>query len=95
VFEWDHGKAAANLAKHAVSFDEASTAFEDPAGLDGLDMLHSSDEPRRLRLAASARGRVLVIAYTIRWRENEEVTRVISARPANRRERARYRSLED
>jgi uncharacterized DUF497 family protein len=95
VFEWDHGKAAANAAKHGVSFDEASTAFEDPAGLDGADLLHSSDELRRLRVASSASGRIFVVAYTMRWREHEEVIRIIIARPANRRERARYKSLED
>ncbi len=95
VFEWDHGKAAANLAKHGVSFEEAATAFEDLYGLDGADVLHSSAEPRRLRLACTFRGRIVVVAYTARWNGNEEVTRLISARPANRRERARYQSLED
>jgi uncharacterized DUF497 family protein len=97
VFEWDHGKAATNVAKHGVSFEEASTVFNDSAGLDGSDLAHSSDELRRLRLAASTRGRILVVAYTMRWRGNEEViiTRIISARPANRRERARYGSSQD
>jgi uncharacterized DUF497 family protein len=95
VFEWDHGKAATNVAKHGVSFDEASTVFKDPVGLDGLDVAHSDDELRRLGLAVSTRGRILVVAYTMRWRADEEVTRIISARPANRRERARYRSAQD
>jgi hypothetical protein len=31
-FEWDPAKAAANLAKHGVSFNEASRAFGDPRG---------------------------------------------------------------
>lgn len=29
-FEWNKGKAKNNLAKHGVSFDEATTVFGDP-----------------------------------------------------------------
>lgn len=32
-FEWDEDKAAANLKKHKISFDEAKTAFGDPFSL--------------------------------------------------------------
>ena len=95
VFEWDPGKAAANLVKHGVSFDEAVTAFEDPNGLDGVDVAHSADEPRRLRLAASSAGRVLVVAYTMRKKAHEEITRIISAGAASQRERKRYQAPED
>ncbi|MCZ6622430.1 MAG: BrnT family toxin [Deltaproteobacteria bacterium] len=90
MFEWDPRKASANETKHEVPFEEASTAFVDPNGLDGEDVEHSSGEHRRLRLAQSALGRILVIAYTIRRRGNEEITRIISARRANRKERKRY-----
>jgi uncharacterized DUF497 family protein len=62
VFEWDAGKAAANLAKHAVSFDEAATVFGDPNGLDGPDVRHSTQERRFLRLGRSVAGRVLMVA---------------------------------
>ena len=86
-FEWDPEKSALNLAKHGVSFEEASAAFLDPDGLDGEDIAHSSRESRRLRLARSASGRVLVIAYAIRRRGNEETTGIITARRANRKER--------
>lgn len=95
MFGWDPGKAAANLVKHGVSFDEAVTAFGDPNGLDGADIAHSVDEPRRLRLAASSAGRVLVVAYTMRKKAHEEVTRIISARAASQRERKRYQAPED
>src|SRR5205814_2330668 len=53
VFEWDTGKAGRNVAKHGVDFDEAASVFDDPAGLDGEDIMHSASEPRRLRLARS------------------------------------------
>jgi uncharacterized DUF497 family protein len=52
-------------------------------------------EPRRLRLGNSLLGRILVVAYTIRRRNHEEITRIISARRANRKERAKYQAKED
>jgi len=51
VCEWDSKKAVTNEAKHGISFEEASTAFFDPAGLDGDDIEHSIAESRRIRLA--------------------------------------------
>jgi len=95
MFEWDPQKARANRLKHGVSFEEAATAFADPDGLDGEDLEHSLIEPRRLRLAKSALRRVLVIAYTTRRRGDEEITRIISARRAGRKERKRYETKED
>jgi uncharacterized protein len=90
VFEWDARKAAANLAKHAVSFDEAATVFGDPAALDGPDMLHSAHEARFLRLGRSAAARVLMVAYTQRRSGNVDTIRIISARRASRKERSAY-----
>jgi len=62
VFEWDAAKAATNLAKHGVSFDEAATVFADPEALDGPDVEHSAHEPRFLRLGRSLSARVLMVA---------------------------------
>jgi uncharacterized DUF497 family protein len=90
AFDWDAGKAAANLAKHAVSFEEAAGAFLDPDALDGPDVLHSATEARRLRVGRSAVGRVLMVAYTRRVRGYGEAIRIISARRASRQERAAY-----
>ena len=45
-FEWDARKAAANVKKHGVSFDEASTAFSDENALLIPDPDHSEDEAR-------------------------------------------------
>jgi uncharacterized protein len=95
MFDWDPRKAQSNWRKHGVSFQEAATAFLDPDGLDGDDLEHSESEPRRLRLAKSGSGRVLLIAYTTRSDENEETTRIISARRASRKERKRYEVEED
>ena len=86
MFEWDDAKARRNMQKHGVSFAEAVTTFDDVRGLDGEDLLHSTREARRLRLARSSAGRVLVVAYTIR----AAAVRIISARRASRKERDRY-----
>jgi uncharacterized DUF497 family protein len=58
-------------------------------------MEHSIAEMRRLRLARSAAGNLLVIAYTMRSREHEKNIRIISARLANRQEKERYQTQED
>jgi uncharacterized DUF497 family protein len=89
-FEWDPRKAEANAAKHGVSFDDAMSVFLDPAALDGPDVAHSTAEQRYLRLGRSVNGRLLIVAYPFRIRGDAETIRIISARRANRRERAAY-----
>jgi hypothetical protein len=96
VFEWDGRKAAANLAKHGVSFDEAATIFGDPVALDGPDTGHSTYEARSLRLGRSVLDRVLIVAYTQRKAAYGETIRIISARRASRKERTAYgRAVKD
>lgn len=91
MFEWDTRKAAANLRKHGVSFDEAATVFGEPDALDGPDLAHSEREARFLRLGKSLADRVLMLAYTIRGSGDAEKIRIISARRASRKEREAYR----
>ena len=84
-FEWDDAKAASNLQKHGVSFEQARYAFSDPFALEWAD--ESADYGElRYRLLGMAEGRVLFVAYTMR----EERIRIISARGALRNERKRY-----
>ena len=90
MFEWDPRKADANAAKHGVSFDDAVTVFLDTDALDGPDAQHSRDDMRFLRLGRAVDGRVLMVAYTLRRSGDAEAIRIISARPASRRERAAY-----
>lgn len=86
VFVWGSGKAAANLKKHDVDFREAATVFDDPLSTTFPDVDHSTAERRFVIVGTSAPGRVLVVAYT----EQRETVRIISARPATRRERTFY-----
>jgi uncharacterized protein len=95
MFDWDSRKARDNNLKHGVSFEEAATAFPDENGLDGEEFGAFKRDPRRVRLAKSGLGRVLLIAYTVRSENHEEVTRIISARRASRKERRRYEAKEN
>jgi hypothetical protein len=86
IFEWDWAKAASNARKHRVTFDEASTVFADPLALLKTDPDHSHGEERYLLLGMSNRQRLWVVAFC----ERPPRTRLISARPATRQERASY-----
>lgn len=85
-FEWDPRKAAANLTKHGVSFEEAATVFGDPLGRILTDPRHSMDEERLVLLGFSGRQRLLAVMFV----ERRETIRIISSRRATRRERRYY-----
>ena len=85
-FEWDANKALINLAKHRVSFKEATEVFEDPDALEDYDFLHSAKETRFSMIGFSSR-RLLFVVYSER---PTDTVRLISARKANQRERKLY-----
>ena len=85
-FEWDAHKAAANLRKHGVSFDEAVTVFSDRLSILLPDPDHSTGEERYLVMGLSTGGRLLVVAFV----ERSPRTRIITARLATRSERHDY-----
>jgi uncharacterized DUF497 family protein len=87
-FEWDDRKARSNRAKHGVSFEEAQTVFFDEQALLIDDPDHSNDEDRFILLGLSSRLRTLVVCHC--YREAGDVIRFVSARKANRFERALY-----
>ena len=89
--EWDAEKAAANLRKHGVSFEEATTVFGDPLSLTISDPDQSENEARFVDLGFSHRGRLLVVSYT----ERGDQTRIISARLASRMERKTYEAKKN
>lgn len=63
-FEWDMEKAAVNLDKHGVSFQEASTVFGDPLAGTFPDPDHSQGEERWITVGMSIEGRLVVVAHT-------------------------------
>ncbi len=85
-FEWDPKKAAANLKKHGVTFQEAATVFGDPLALTFQDPDHSEDEERHLTFGLSLQKRLIVVSHT----ERGDRTRIISARLMDRNERVIY-----
>ena len=85
-FEWESDKAARNLRKHTVSFQEAATVFGDETGATVYDPDHSEAEERFLTIGYSNRGRLLIVAHTDRGNR----IRIISARPLKPSERRQY-----
>jgi uncharacterized DUF497 family protein len=86
LFEWDPEKARSNLQKHGITFDEASTAFEDSLSVTVPDPLHSEDEERFVLMGHSYRGRLLVVVHLDKGKR----VRIISGRQATRKERHHY-----
>ena len=87
-FEWDPAKAASNLRKHGISFEDAQGVFYDEHGLLLDDPDHSAVEERFILLGLSEPGGVLVVVHC--YRRHRDVIRLISSRRASRRERERY-----
>ena len=85
-FEWDDQKAASNLQKHGVSFDEAVSVFGDGRALSFFDPDHSEAEDRSRTYGISNKTRLLVVAHT----ERRNGIRIISARKATRYEKSIY-----
>jgi len=85
-FEWDPKKAAANLAKHGISFEEGLTVFSDPLARIFDDEGHSIEEKREIIIGNSKKHRLLLVCFTSRGSS----IRLFSARKATRRERCDY-----
>jgi uncharacterized protein len=85
-FDWDPKKAAENLRKHGVSFEEATEVFLDPNALEGYDVSHSLKEARFFIIGLSTR-RLLYVIYAER---KDDLVRILSARKANTRESEFY-----
>lgn len=90
-FEWDEAKAESNRRKHGVTFEEAILIFEDPQVTSEQDRI--VDGERRWQSIGIVHGALLLlVAHTFETGETpqSEIVRIISARRANRKERARY-----
>ena len=85
-FEWDESKAAANLKKHGVSFEEAKTVFDNVLAVIFDDEAHSVGERREIIIGHSRNNRLLLISFA----ERSNTIRIISVRLATRREREDY-----
>jgi uncharacterized DUF497 family protein len=87
-FEWDPAKAATNVVRHGVTFEQAKGVFVDHKAIEALD--ESSTEEERWRLLGRSDVGILMVIYA----ERRGKIRIISARPADKRERKNYLEQE-
>lgn len=87
-FQWDKLKEKANIKKHGVSFNEASSVFYDENALQFFDPDHSESEDRFILLGISFKLRVLVVCHC--FRESDMIIRILSARKADGDEENEY-----
>jgi uncharacterized protein len=85
-FDWDEEKAARNLKEHGVSFQTATTAFNDRCAIEFLDDREDYGEEPVILIGHDAFGTLLFVVYTLR----EELHRLISARRATKNEQNEY-----
>ncbi|MFN6188896.1 MAG: BrnT family toxin [Microcystis sp.] len=86
AFEWDKQKAKINQRKHNISFEEASTVFDDPLAVNFDDPDHSTGENRYLIIGLSDQSKFLFVSYT----DRDHKIRLISARLVTPTERRYY-----
>jgi uncharacterized DUF497 family protein len=86
VYEWDAAKAARNLKKHGISFEEAATIFLDVLAVTFPDPDHSSAENREITIGHTMKERLVLVAHC----ERGNGIRLISARLATKAERRQY-----
>ena len=94
-YEWDEEKNRLNQSKHGISFEMAALVFEDERCLVRLDRIDETGEQRwhaigvaRIEPDAAV---VLLVVHVYREETNgEEITRIISARRANKDDFRRY-----
>ena len=84
LFEWDEEKNELNKKKHGIRFELALRVFYDENRLEEYDEIHSEDEDRYLSIGYV--NGVLVVVHT----DRDEAIRIISARPADKKERVKY-----
>jgi len=90
-FEWDEAKNLANRRKHGISFEEASGVFHSDDYLELFDDRHSELEDRFVAIGQIPRGVITVV-----WTERDDnVVRIISARPATKREAAAFQRSKE
>jgi uncharacterized DUF497 family protein len=85
-FEWDPKKAASNVSKHGVTFEEALTVFADPLARVFDDENHSAEEQHEIIIGHSANHQLLLVCFT----ELEGTIRIFSTRKATKHEREDY-----
>jgi uncharacterized DUF497 family protein len=87
-FDWNAVKAAINIRKHGVSFEEAKSVFFDDFALQFFDQANSEVEDRFLMLGMSNETKLLIVCHC--ERDDGNTIRIISARKATKNESKHY-----
>ena len=95
-YEWDEAKNRLNQRKHRISFQLAALALEDEHCLVYPDRIDRETREERWHAIGVAQiepgaAAVLLVVHAYREDYGEEIIRIISARPAEKHEVARYR----
>jgi uncharacterized protein len=85
-FEWDSRKALINRRKHGITFEEASTIFDDSLSITIPDPAHSAGEDRFITIGTSVKNRLIVVVHTDRY----DNIRIVSARKPTGNEKRQY-----
>lgn len=90
-FEWDENKNRTNIAKHGIDFEQVEVVFDDPFLLVFFDERQEYGEVReiamgKMPLVTQGQSIIIIVVYT----ERNGITRLISARKANKKERRLY-----
>ena len=93
LFTWDEDKNVSNQSKHGLSFEIAALVFLDPLHLSVQDSIEDG-EHRWQTIGRTNALTLVLVAHTFTEEgptdEPVELIRIISARPATRKERKRY-----
>jgi len=87
-FEWDPRKAQSNLRKHGIDFETAARVFDDTHVYEYEEGIVHGEA--RFRSVGEVAGKLVFVSYTSYTKGEEEVVRIISARPASPRESRAY-----
>ena len=85
LFEWDQNKARTNFEKHGVSFENACEVFTDPLLL--YKETHDEDGATQAIIGETLNEHLLFVVHILK---QQEVIRLISARPVTLHERREY-----
>lgn len=89
-FDWDPAKAAANLAKHKIPFEDAMDVFLDPLALSQPDT-DSTTEERWVTVGVGRGAKLLLVVHThLDLEPGRSFVRIISVRKPNNREKRQY-----
>ena len=87
---WDEAKNLENIKKHKISFEVAQYVFSDPFRVWRLDRSDNNKSGEVRWQTIGKVGKIFFVVYTEQGDGTESITRIISARKAEKNERRSY-----